>query len=257
MRVLLSASVAAAALFAAASANATIIYQTDFEAPNFAVGGINGQGGWATFSAPGASTIETVGAIGGLQSAKVTGSLTTGQTGPFHSDASAISLITVSADILLTSTTLPADLRSWQFSAIGAGLTGFTGGIDIDANGNIRAITQGFTSIGVFSRDMIHRVDLLLDYGAETFGVKLDGVTLASGLAFCGDNGPCGGAAPGLTYNSLLFDTFGAQGGDAGYLDNIIVQSTPGVPEPSAWALMIAGFGLAGSVLRRRRVAAA
>ena len=31
----------------------------------------------------------------------------------------------------------------------------------------------------------------------------------------------------------------------------------PGVPEPSAWALMIAGFGVAGAALRRRRPALA
>jgi hypothetical protein len=31
----------------------------------------------------------------------------------------------------------------------------------------------------------------------------------------------------------------------------------PGVPEPAAWALLIGGFGLAGSVLRRRRSALA
>ena len=38
-------------------------------------------------------------------------------------------------------------------------------------------------------------------------------------------------------------------------LDNVSV--TPGVPEPAAWALMIAGFGLVGSALRRRAVALA
>ena len=32
-----------------------------------------------------------------------------------------------------------------------------------------------------------------------------------------------------------------------------LVPPTPGVPEPASWALMIAGFGLAGSMLRRRR----
>lgn len=46
------------------------------------------------------------------------------------------------------------------------------------------------------------------------------------------------------------------------YIDNIEVEwiyeglSSP-VPEPAAWALMIAGFGLAGATLRRRRYAAA
>jgi len=41
-------------------------------------------------------------------------------------------------------------------------------------------------------------------------------------------------------------------------LDNVTVTGTPaptaGVPEPASWALMILGFGAAGSVLRRRRM---
>lgn len=38
---------------------------------------------------------------------------------------------------------------------------------------------------------------------------------------------------------------------------NVIgVAATAGVPEPTAWSLMIAGFGLAGATLRRRATAA-
>ncbi len=42
-------------------------------------------------------------------------------------------------------------------------------------------------------------------------------------------------------------------------LDNLVVTGTPvaGVPEPATWAMMILGFGAAGSVLRRRRMALA
>lgn len=41
------------------------------------------------------------------------------------------------------------------------------------------------------------------------------------------------------------------------YLDNIVlVDGVTAVPEPSIWALMITGFGLAGAALRRRRTAA-
>ncbi len=42
-------------------------------------------------------------------------------------------------------------------------------------------------------------------------------------------------------------------------LDNLVVTGTPiaGVPEPATWAIMILGFGAAGSVLRRRRLAPA
>lgn len=43
-------------------------------------------------------------------------------------------------------------------------------------------------------------------------------------------------------------------------LDNVtfdrVVATTPGVPEPATWALMLAGFGGAGAMLRSRRRAA-
>jgi len=53
--------------------------------------------------------------------------------------------------------------------------------------------------------------------------------------------------------------------GDEGLgLDNVVLtydgvrqQGPPGIPEPSTWALMIGGFGLAGAMLRRRREAVA
>lgn len=38
------------------------------------------------------------------------------------------------------------------------------------------------------------------------------------------------------------------------YLDDIAVAPADAVPEPGSWALMFAGFGLAGYALRRRRV---
>ena len=40
-------------------------------------------------------------------------------------------------------------------------------------------------------------------------------------------------------------------------LDNVSLTAKAAVPEPAAWALMIAGFGLAGAALRRRAPAAA
>jgi hypothetical protein len=39
-------------------------------------------------------------------------------------------------------------------------------------------------------------------------------------------------------------------------LDDISLSTSSPAPEPAAWALMIVGFGAAGSMLRRRRVAA-
>jgi hypothetical protein len=51
----------------------------------------------------------------------------------------------------------------------------------------------------------------------------------------------------------------GPIGGRANLVDNLAISRIPtgGVPEPASWALMILGFGLAGSVMRRRRTAIA
>ena len=55
-----------------------------------------------------------------------------------------------------------------------------------------------------------------------------------------------------ISFNS--FDTCCAGGI---YLDNVSVTTSGAVPEPATWAMMIAGFGLAGSALRRRRALSA
>ena len=252
MRFVTGLAASAAVLLAASASQATVIFQTGFEAPEYVTGALAGQNGWKVFGAGAAVTVDDAAPISGGQSAKVTGSLAPSQTGPWHTDPSAIPYVTLSADILLTSGSAQ---RGWQFAALGPGLIGFMGGINVSSAGGVFAITNtpGVGSLGTFSRDTVHRVDILLDYVGQTFGVRLDGATLGTDFAFCGGNASCTGAfLP--SYANLLFDTFGATGDDAGYLDNVLVQSTPfGVPEPASWALMILGFGLTGSALRRRR----
>lgn len=55
----------------------------------------------------------------------------------------------------------------------------------------------------------------------------------------------------------IKYATFGAIGGGGSsvYADNFTFDSV--VPEPTTWALLIAGFGASGAMLRRRRVALA
>ena len=60
------------------------------------------------------------------------------------------------------------------------------------------------------------------------------------------------GAALGA-FDRLVVD--GLNGGGGFALDNVTVSAV--VPEPAGWAVMIAGFGLTGASLRRRRTAAA
>ena len=56
---------------------------------------------------------------------------------------------------------------------------------------------------------------------------------------------------------SVVISGMDANGNFGDYaIDNLIVNATPGVPEPAAWAMMLAGFGLVGATLRRRSTAA-
>ncbi len=66
-------------------------------------------------------------------------------------------------------------------------------------------------------------------------------------------------ATPSGGYETILVDRvrFVQDGFHSGTLDNINVSAAASVPEPEAWALMIAGFGAAGAALRRHRAGAA
>ncbi len=61
----------------------------------------------------------------------------------------------------------------------------------------------------------------------------------------------------GGVYEMLGFPTTSKLGDPSGAIDGFSVSDgSVNVPEPAGWALMIAGFGLTGAVLRRRMVAA-
>ena len=74
---------------------------------------------------------------------------------------------------------------------------------------------------------------------------------------------------PTSAYDSGLFAhaTFALGAGDVlsfqeitippGYTDGTIAVEAAGVPEPTGWALMLAGFGVAGAAIRRRRAVVA
>jgi hypothetical protein len=56
------------------------------------------------------------------------------------------------------------------------------------------------------------------------------------------------------------FSLYGYSGGgaDRTFIDNVFIGTLAGaVPEPASWAMLIAGFGLTGAAMRRRRVAVA
>jgi hypothetical protein len=87
-------------------------------------------------------------------------------------------------------------------------------------------------------------------------GAFADASGAVVGNPFLVGNGPFSVAAPGGATQLLLGVNDDIFSDNSGSL-RVEVDGPGGVPEPAAWAMMIAGFGLAGAALRRRRLAAA
>ena len=243
-----------AILLSVSQASATTLYATGFESPTFTTGLVSGQDGWSEYPAP-ASGVENTFAFAGTQAVSVIPALTTGQGGPVKTVTTAASIVIQSASIYLYSSSTQS---GWQFAAVGSGLNGFAGGIDIDPDGTIHAISSGFATIGTFARNVWNTVDLNLDYATQTYSIILNGSTIASNVAFCGNNsGPCNGANVSA-YSDGFFDSFGATGvNDMGILDNYSVSTPDTTPLPAALPLFASGLGGLGLLgWRRKRKAA-
>ncbi|OYU15115.1 MAG: hypothetical protein CFE37_07835 [Alphaproteobacteria bacterium PA4] len=102
------------------------------------------------------------------------------------------------------------------------------------------------------------------DYALALFGPDGGG---ASGFLWLGDsqfyaaeiaNGfTLGGDLATSDLDPMLGPIFQYTGGFGMVAYNLTGNVSNGVPEPASWALLIAGFGLTGAVMRRRRVAVA
>jgi hypothetical protein len=146
----------------------------------------------------------------------------------------------------------PEGVYSWYPNGGGTGYTRIT-----LADGGAFSAVQFLTGSGLGGPD-----------STLSFDVLFHGVSLLTGTA-----GPvpsyAGSAASGFAYYGFsgdIFDEvrlqvrntgsgFDAGAFEAGIFDAIAIRGAGGgaVPEPASWALMIAGFGLSGAVLRRRR----
>jgi hypothetical protein len=241
------------------SAHAGVIFATGFETSDgYTIGAIAGQNGWAVFN-PGDSN-DNVGTFpppfAGAQDANVIPLASSpGQSGIYHTDTATGALIDLNAEIYIASSSTET---GWQFAGLGSGLAPYIGGIDLNSSGSfgtsdqLVAITAGFPVEGAFTLNTWHDVDLLFNFTAQTYTLRLDGTVLASNLAFCTDNGPCTTPGPVAEGQFLsFFDSFGgANANDIGGLDNISLSS--GVPEPATYGLTGVAL-LAGALLRRRR----
>lgn len=178
-----------------------------------------------------------------------------------------------------TLTTLSDTIAQGQISitAPGIGIAGGASGPQIDTNAvNAReallfAFSQPFALTGL-RLSMVDVNDTLMVYGVGADGgltsLGFDGLIrtgLAGDATFTHNNGLNGGTtvltfnSPTAFFDSFLFTTrvggelqFGGDRGQGYRVDSI--SGNPGlVPEPTTWIMLIAGFGLIGLSMRRRR----
>jgi len=137
-----------------------------------------------------------------------------------------------------------------------SGLTSAFGGVPYsDGNGDTTFVANDFNgnSGNVFPSFYIDHSQYPA-YLNALIGAFADSAGHVVGTPFLIGNGPYDATAPGgatQLFLGLNDDIFGDNTG--AFLVN--VSGPGGVPEPATWAMMIAGFGLAGATLRRRRLA--
>lgn len=227
----MQAALAAAAMLAAAPASAAVVFSETFDGENGGASALN-YNGFSQLSVTGAVDLIASGAYG-PQCAGGAGSC--------------------------------VDLDGTP----GAGAI-HTAPISFGAN---ERVDISFDLSGSFRRAEADAFFTSLDFGTGAdiayFGYNLDGTdvivagsSIATAQSFWAD---IAGFDP-MALRSVYFVTNGGGAVSVGFgttssdnvgpvIDNILVSvtSVSAVPEPGSWALMIAGFGLAGIALRRRR----
>jgi hypothetical protein len=161
---------------------------------------------------------------------------------------------------------LPSLAQCAASDIIGAQVLNCTGFLDKNLLNNANA-TQDMTILaalgyndwsGQFANPV--KIDNLNGSKTLDFGVKLTGISYIAVHYGAGVGGPGNGtafyvldAAQGINQLHLAYDASSS----AILFATEISDHVIGVPEPASWATMIAGFGLIGALMRRRRRSAA
>jgi hypothetical protein len=128
----------------------------------------------------------------------------------------------------------------------------------LDSNNAVLNANNGFTTGFSFFYTSSTAATVNVYDGLNATGNILASINLAAQF---GDNcvgdpngGFCNWSAIGVAFSGTAFSIdFGGTANQTAY-DNITFGSkNPGIPEPAAWAMMLAGFGLVGSAMRRRQ----
>ena len=155
----------------------------------------------------------------------------------------------VGAELATLTTLNPVGKHSW--TPLGGAL-GYTK-ISLANGGDFNAVEfLAGTSAWLGKQNLQYQ---LFNDGVLVAGGFLNGLgTIFSSLKTIGFEGTDGTVFDELRLQSISGKKFNNYGYDQLILDNITLSAvTSAVPEPATWAMMITGFGLAGSAIRRRR----
>lgn len=226
---LVSSVLALGALSLAAPASAAVVFSDNFDAENGGNSALN-YAGFANFS--------------------VTGNVDVVKSGDYG--------ITCSGSCVdLDGSTGPGRLTSLASFAFNAG---DKVRLLFDVGGNQRG---GRADNFSMSFSFLSPVDLF-DLGINTSGTDLITVPgLLTNILIFGSGGNLNSSDPFRTVSifftaneagSLKFNIGTSSADNVGpLLDNVKLSVDAGVPEPAAWAMMLAGFGLVGTAMRRRQ----
>lgn len=211
----------------ALAARAGVIYETGFEPPNFALGGINGQEGWT-----GDGIIENTVVRSGTQALEM--SLENGGVLPL-----AILGLNAAAKPQVN---LQVDMRlEGDFDARAGLILLMTGGFgpQLIADGTGPVILDQNPTQGTLTTGQWYTLGLSLDFQARTVAAYLDGSWV--------------GSAPLVPDGDRITEVWLAGGieesGQRAYFDNLSIVAVPESPVMAA----VVGLGLAGIALVRRR----
>ncbi len=237
---MIGAALAVVAIAAGAPARAETVFSTGFEPPGYATGQLAGQNGWV--SDPNAfvqnSTVES-----GLQavsvSADTTGQHVTSQAVSYNSVGNPNQLVTISTGFELSAVGSPL---YWE-ALTTSGNTGFISQFLVNGETG-QACGYNPCNGPILAPGTWYDLSMLLNYSTGTATDFVDGVAFSSGSFYLS---PTTLGSVGLGIN----DAYGLGDATASW-DNISVSSS--VPEPSTWAMMLAGFGFLGLTGWRKAV---
>jgi len=164
----------------------------------------------------------------------------------FNATAAGLNVFDISSTILSDTNTITINL--------GAGST-----ILVNVSGSSLQLDGGMSVNGGNSSQVLFNLSQATSFKNGNFGMM--GSILAPTATVVGGGGQINGQVIVQSFTGDSWYQF-AQGNtqinDVKFSGNLLTLTPPTlVPEPATWALMIAGFGMAGAVLRRKRALAA